>query len=64
MGRKEQSWGISQFGLGHGKLKIPMSHPRGNIKSSDCYLHLELGGEEGLEAESCETEAYRQRGEV
>lgn len=39
LGRKEQRvWGISQFGLGHDKLKIPMSHPRGNIKSSDICI--------------------------
>ena len=42
----------SQFSMGHTKFKIPMSHPRGNIKSSDCYLCLELKGEVGLETES------------
>lgn len=42
----------SQFSMGHTTLKIPMSHPRGNIKSSDCYLRLELKGEVGLETES------------
>ena len=42
LGRKEEQrvWGRSKFSFKHIKLKISMSSPSGDIKSSDCYLNL------------------------